>query len=84
MKSLLTGTLILVLSIFPITATLVHIWTVYIAFVEGGFWGGLISLFLPVISEIYWMFKMFGVNNLYAWIALIHLLLAIPASLMKN
>lgn len=43
-----------------------HIWTVYIAFTEGGFFAGVLSLFLPVLSEIYWIFKMFGDNNLYS------------------
>lgn len=64
--------------IFTITALITHIWTVIIAFSEGGILAGIISLFLPFLAEIYWMFKMFGENDTYAYIALIHLLLAIP------
>ncbi len=74
----------LIVIIFPITALITHIWTVVIAFKEGGFISGAISFFFPVISEIYWMFKMFGVNNLYAYIALAHLILALPYSLFSN
>ena len=35
-------------------------------------------LFLPFIAEVYWMFKMFGENDTYAYIALVHLILALP------
>jgi hypothetical protein len=68
--------------LFTITAIVTHIWTVIIAFTVGGFWGGVITLFLPVIGEIYWMIKMFGVNDTYAYIALAHLILAIPISIL--
>lgn len=66
--------------IFVITAIITHVWTVIIAF-EEGFWSGVITLFLPVLAELYWMFKMFGENDTYAYIALIHLILAIPFSM---
>jgi hypothetical protein len=68
--------------IFAVTAIITHIWTVIIGFSEAGFWGGVLTLFLPVLSEIYWMFKMFGENNVYAFIALIHLILALPFSMI--
>lgn len=68
--------------VFAITAIITHLWTVIIAFTEGGFLGGIISLFLPFLAELYWMFKMFGVNDTYAYIALAHLILAIPFSLI--
>ena len=68
-------------SLFAITAIITHIWTVIIAFTEAGFFGGLLTLFLPFLGELYWMFKMFGENNTYAYIALSHLILAIPFSL---
>jgi hypothetical protein len=66
--------------VFAITAIITHIWTVIIAFTEGGFLGGLLTLFLPFLAELYWMIKMFGVNDTYAYIALAHLILAIPFS----
>ena len=68
-------------SVFAITAIITHIWTVIIAFSEGGFLGGIISLFLPFLAELYWMFNMFGENDAYAYIALAHLILAIPFSM---
>jgi ABC-type glycerol-3-phosphate transport system permease component len=58
-----------------------HVWTVIIAFTEDGFWAGILSLFLPFLAELYWMFNMFGINDTYAYIALVHLLLAIPFSM---
>lgn len=65
-----------IFGIFAVTAIITHIWTVIIAFNEAGFFGALLTLILPVLSEIYWMFKMFGENNTYAYIALVHLILS--------
>ncbi len=67
--------------IFAITAIITHIWTVIIAFAEAGFISGILTLVFPFLGELYWMFKMFGENNTYAYIALTHLLLAIPFSM---
>lgn len=67
--------------IFSVTAIITHIWTVIIAFGEG-FFSGIITLFLPFLAELYWMFKMFGENDTYAYIALVHLILAIPISMV--
>lgn len=73
--------IISIAGVFSITSLITHLWTVVIAFSIGGFFAGLISLFLPFLSELYWMFKMFGVNDLYAIVALIHLILAIPVAM---
>ena len=67
--------------VFAVTAIITHIWTVIIAFTEAGFFGGILTLFLPFLGELYWMFKMFGENDTYAYIALTHLILAIPFSM---
>jgi hypothetical protein len=67
--------------IFAITAIITHIWTVIIAFSEASFFGCLLTLFLPFLGEIYWIFKMFGENDTYAYIALLHLILAVPFSM---
>lgn len=64
--------------LFAITASITHIWTVIIAFSEGGFLGGIVTLILPFLSEIYWMIEMWDKNDLYSTIALWHLILAIP------
>ena len=66
---------------FAISAIITHVWTVWIAFSEGGFFAGIVSLFLPFLAELYWMFKMFGENDSYAYIALFNLILAIPFSI---
>jgi hypothetical protein len=63
-------------TIFAFTAIVTHIWTVIIAFTEAGLIGGILTLFLPVLSELYWMFKMFGENDVYAYVALTHIILA--------
>jgi hypothetical protein len=67
--------------VFALTAIITHIWTVIIAFTEAGFFGGVLTLLLPFLGEIYWMFKMFGENDTYAYIALAHLILAILFSM---
>ena len=72
MKSLLGS----IFGIFSITAIITHIWTVIIAFKAGGMLAGIISLFLPVLSELYWMIKMFGENDTYAYTALVHVILS--------
>lgn len=70
--------------LFSLTAFITHIWTAIIGFTYAGFWGGLLTLFLPFLGELYWMIKMFSVNDLYAYIALIHLILSIPITLLRN
>jgi hypothetical protein len=71
MKNIL---IILVFSVFPITAIIFHLWTTYIAFSEGGFLSGIFTMCFPVIGEIYWMIKMWGENDTYTTIAIIHLI----------
>ena len=66
--------LILVYSIFPITAVIFHIWTTIIAFTEGGILGGILTLIFPVIGELYWLVKMWGENDTYTTIAIVHLI----------
>ena len=76
------GIFVSLYGVFAITAIITHIWTVIIAFTDGGFIGGVISLFLPFLAELYWMFQMFGENDTYAYIALVHLILAIPFGML--
>jgi hypothetical protein len=63
---------------FEITAIATHIWTVVIAFRYGGFLMGTASLILPGPAEVYWVFKLFGDQPIYAAVAILHLLLIIP------
>jgi len=69
--------------LYSITATIVHIWTVVLAFTEGGFWGGVLSLFLPVLSELYWMITLWESHPDYAILALIHLIAGLPLLLLR-
>jgi hypothetical protein len=66
--------LILVYSIFPITAVIFHIWTTIIAFTEGGILGGILTLIFPVIGELYWLVQMWGENDTYTTLAIVHLI----------
>lgn len=70
-----------IFTIFIITATITHIWTVIIAFSEGGIFAGILSFIFPIISEIYWTFKMFGKNDAYTYSVLVHFILAISISI---
>ena len=72
------------IGLFSITAFITHIWTAIIAFSNAGFWGGIFTLFLPFLGEIYWMIKMFGENDFYAFTALLHLILSIPLVFFRN
>ena len=66
--------------IFEITAVATHIWTVVIAFKAGGFFAGVTSFFLPVLSEIYWIVKVFESNQVFVFVVLLHFLLVVPVS----
>ena len=64
--------LILIFSIFPISSIIFHLWTTYIAFDQGGFFGGLLTFIFPLMSELYWVFKVWGENETYTTISIIH------------
>jgi hypothetical protein len=70
--------------VFEITAVLTHLWTVIVAYEQGGFIQSIVSLFLPVFSELYWVVNSFGVNDVYAFVALFHLVLAIPIITIRS
>jgi len=55
-------------------AILFHLWTTVIAFNEGGFLGGILTLIFPVIGELYWMIKMWGRNDMYTNLCIFHLI----------
>jgi len=69
--------------IWYITALITHLWTTIIAFSESGFFAAILTLVFPFISELYWIIQMWGENDAYVTIALIHLILAIPISLFS-
>ncbi len=50
---------------------LFHLLTTYTAFVAGGLIAGVLTFFIPLLSEIFWLFKLWG-NNLYTLIGVIH------------
>ena len=61
-----------------------HMWTVIIGFQYGGFTGGILTLFLPLLSEIYWIIKMIGLNTPYVVYTILCTLVFLPiASIFK-
>ncbi len=52
-----------------ILAGIFHIWTVIIAFGHG-ILAGILSLILPVLAEIYWVFNLWNENPSYRNLAL--------------
>jgi hypothetical protein len=57
MVKFFTGLMFIYIVLLWILGGLLHLWTAYIAFSISGFIGGIISLFAPVISQIFWGFK---------------------------
>ncbi|MGL5912801.1 MAG: hypothetical protein ACRCZB_01450 [Bacteroidales bacterium] len=70
-------------SVFAITAFITHAWTTIIAFTNAGFLGGCLTFILPFLSEVYWVFKMLGENDAYAYTGLVHLILGILYSIFR-
>jgi hypothetical protein len=50
-------------------ASIYHIWTIIIAF-KVSLLSGILTLFLPILSNIYWFIKMWGENTLYCLLAI--------------
>lgn len=57
------------LGIGRLMALIVHIWTVVIAYNESGLFASILTLIFPMLSEIYWVFMMWGDKNLYVFCA---------------
>lgn len=84
MKSIFTFLLTSIFAVMIYSAFAVHIWTTIIAFNQGGASAGILSLIFPVISEIYWMIKLFGENNLYSGMVIIHFIVPFISSLVSS
>lgn len=61
----------LLMTIGYILGAVVHFWTVIIAFSKGGFIAGILSFIFPVLSEIYWVFSLWGEYDAYVNTAII-------------
>ena len=51
------GIIGLAFAVQSILGVVIHIWTVVIAFLTSGLFAAVITLILPVLSEIYWFIK---------------------------
>jgi len=71
----------LILRISGLFALVAHIWTVYLGFTEAGILGGVASLLLPVLAEIYWVFQKWGQDTAYIACVFIPIILSAFASL---
>ena len=70
--------------IWSITALITHLWTTVIAFSESGFFAGILTLVVPFLSELYWIAQMWGENEVYVTVALIHLILGLLISFFSD
>ncbi|PXV66813.1 hypothetical protein CLV62_10473 [Dysgonomonas alginatilytica] len=68
-------------SIMWILGTIYHLWTAIIAFSHSVI-AGIVTLFLPALSEIYWFFATLGDNAIYTALAIIFTIGAIVYKLM--
>ena len=66
-----------------ILGTVYHLWTVVIAF-QHGFVAGIVTLALPVLSEIYWFFKLWGVNTPYIVVSIIYTIITVITSIFRD
>src|SRR5215475_5338330 len=71
MKKLLITAFFLLRLASYIGVGLLHLWTVYIAFIVGrGFIAAAITFFLPVLSEMFWFGAMVNQFGLIKWFTL--------------
>ncbi len=68
-------------SIMWILGTIYHLWTAIIAF-DHSVIAGIVTLFLPALSEIYWFFATLGDNAIYTTLAITFTIGAITYKLM--
>jgi hemolysin-activating ACP:hemolysin acyltransferase len=66
-----------------ILGTVYHLWTVVIAF-QHGFVSGIVTLVLPVLSQIYWFFKLWGVNTTYIVVSIVYTIIVFIVSIFRN
>lgn len=50
----LAGTAYVILSGLGV---IIHVWTIIVAFMIKGFWAAIITFIFPVLSQIFWFFK---------------------------
>jgi len=72
--------------VMVIAGFVLHIWTIVIAFKLSGLFNVILTIFFPVISEIYWFFKI-GINvgfSAYYCIAIMIYVVVMALSKMTN
>lgn len=78
MIKVFSGLLYIHAVLFWILGGLIHLWTVYIAFSIAGLFGGAVSFFFPVISEIYLGYRawsLYGFDSPYIqWLVVLFVL----------
>lgn len=63
-----SGILSIYMILVWILSGLIHLWTIYIAYSISGLFWGIVSLFFPVVSQIYWGYgawRLDGFNSAY-------------------
>jgi len=66
-SSFLAGTAMVVLSVLTISNYLaivtIYFWSSYIGYLAHGFWGTILTLFIPGFSQLYWLYVEWGDPN---------------------
>lgn len=72
------GTLVAFQTIMLFLGVFIHLWTFFVALIEGGIISAVASLVMPIFAEVYWFFAIWSttgtVLNPYSTIVLIFLL----------
>ena len=75
---------VLILGVWLVSSLILHFWTVKLAFHNEGFFGGIFVLFLPVISELIYLFKQWNANDGYVRLFFIVLILSILRQIISK
>ena len=60
-------------SFWAVSASIIHIWTLIIAYQVSGLLATILSFIFPVIAEIYWIINQWSTHRIYVLVALFHI-----------
>lgn len=71
--SFLLFLLLFIFVVVGVLMTILYVWTIKLAFFDYGLFGGIIAFFTPVLSQIFYIIKLWGINDGYiglCWIVI--------------
>lgn len=75
---------VLILGVWLVSSLILHFWTVKLAFHNEGVLGAFVSFFLPVISELFYLFKQWNANDGYVRLSFMVLILSILRQIISK